>query len=88
MQINLPVKHLTINLGVGTQVNLPAKYLVKLIIKQFLSEIFPAIQLRDGTYKVLIHQTKNSKLRININFDQFKYEIPGWTGCWETPIRK
>ena len=49
------VKALMINLGVGTQVNLPAKYLVKLVIKQFLFEILPATQHSEGTSKVLIH---------------------------------
>ena len=52
---NFPVKALMINLGVGTQVNLPAKYLVKLVIKQFLPEILPAMQHREGTSKVFIH---------------------------------
>ena len=49
---NFLVKALMVNLSVGTQVNQPANtILMKLVIKQFLPEILPAMQHREETSK-------------------------------------
>ena len=78
-------KCITINWGVGN-LSKSASQNTLWNWNNFLPETFLPCNIRKRPLKYYYTQSKNSKFRINLNLNKFKCEIPGWTGCRETPI--